>query len=185
MECFIMDNVEKKSNLPTVEDYRKWIQNALIKKGIIKSYSHKPHLASLPHDLSTTNPDELQERYDELANRIKEIKDEWGWTSKAYGDHVEDNNARDNRMEFYGKKFKTIDKRIYKECKDLINELKPLAEEGDKLHKKYITEDNDDGYPGLTNYGKLGELNPYEEFLLFCDQFKSKNAGKGNQILES
>ena len=42
-----------------------------IEKELEKSYSHKPHLADLPYDRRSTNPDELQERIDEIDNRLK------------------------------------------------------------------------------------------------------------------
>lgn len=69
--------MKKKTNLPTVEDYRKWIQQALQEK----SYSHKPHLQKLPYDHNTNDIDKLQERLDaintEINNtnqKIKELK---------------------------------------------------------------------------------------------------------------
>ena len=37
-----------------------------------KSYSHKPHLGSLPHDRRTNDPDKLKERLDAIDERLKE-----------------------------------------------------------------------------------------------------------------
>ena len=42
----------------------------------LKSYSHLPHLASLPHDRRTTDPNKLAERYNECENRIQETNKE-------------------------------------------------------------------------------------------------------------
>ena len=179
-----------KKYLPTKEDYKKIIETALIKKGIIKSYSHKPHLQSLPYDLSTTKPKELQERYNELTKRINEIEENYGWESKAFhGSYHEPDNIKQKRMDAYEKKYKKIDKQIYKECKDIIQELKPLMDEVNKIYEKnQITGNNgkkEDAYAAVTNYGNYGTLNPYEAFKMLCNQFKSKNAGKGNQINEN
>lgn len=44
-----------------------------IEKELTKSYSHKPHLASLPHDRRTNDLDKLQERLDEINRRVKEV----------------------------------------------------------------------------------------------------------------
>ena len=43
-----------------------------IEKELEKSYSHKPHLADLPYDRRSTNPEELQERINEIDKRIDE-----------------------------------------------------------------------------------------------------------------
>ena len=51
-----------------------------------KSYSHKPHLGSLPHDRRTNDPELLQERIDEIDRRVekidKDIQDLMGETNK-------------------------------------------------------------------------------------------------------
>ena len=41
-----------------------------------KSYSHKPHLGSLPHDRRTNDPDLLQERIDACDEKIKQTEKE-------------------------------------------------------------------------------------------------------------
>ena len=41
-----------------------------------KSYSHKPHLAELPHDRRTNDPELLQERIDAINEKLEEIEDE-------------------------------------------------------------------------------------------------------------
>ena len=40
-----------------------------------KSYSHKPHLGSLPYDLNTNDPDKLKERLDAIDERLKKTDD--------------------------------------------------------------------------------------------------------------
>lgn len=71
------------------------ITEAIDKKST-KSYSHKPHLASLPYDHNTNDPEKLKERKEELEKRIKDtdkqIKDfeyyfrkDWGYIANAYG----------------------------------------------------------------------------------------------------
>lgn len=140
------------------------------------------------------NLNQAQEKYDELNKKINEIRKEYGWRSKAFhGSYYEPDSARERRMEYYEENFKKLDKKIYRECKDLISELKPLMDETNEIYDKYRYMDYDEhgnitehsAYPIITNYGEYGRLNPYEEFNLFCDQFKSQNAGKGNQINES
>ena len=42
---------------------------------INKSYSHKPHLAELPHDRRTNDPELLQERIDACNEKIKETEE--------------------------------------------------------------------------------------------------------------
>ena len=41
-----------------------------------KSYSHKPHLGSLPHDRRTNDPEKLQERLDAIDERMEANDDE-------------------------------------------------------------------------------------------------------------
>ena len=41
-----------------------------------KSYSHKPHLAELPHDRRTNDPELLQERIDAIDEALKDVEDE-------------------------------------------------------------------------------------------------------------
>lgn len=43
---------------------------------INKSYSHKPHLAELPHDRRTNDPELLQERIDAIDEKIDELNSE-------------------------------------------------------------------------------------------------------------
>ena len=45
----------------------------IIEKELTKSYSHKPHLANLPHDRRTNDLGKLQERLDEINRRVKEV----------------------------------------------------------------------------------------------------------------
>lgn len=43
-------------------------------KAIEKSYSHAPHLGSLPYDRRSNDPEQLQERIDEIDKRIEQEK---------------------------------------------------------------------------------------------------------------
>lgn len=45
-----------------------------ILKAMEKSYSHKPHLAELPHDRRTNDPELLQERIDAIDEALKELE---------------------------------------------------------------------------------------------------------------
>ena len=57
--------------LPTRDEFENWINEAFIKKGLMdKSYSHKPHLAKLPYDLTSNNPKELDERLTAIQDNI-------------------------------------------------------------------------------------------------------------------
>ena len=72
-----------------------------------KSYSHKPHLAELPHDLNTNNPDELKERLDACKEGLKEAK-------KDLKDKEKESGALDSQI---------------KENEQSINDLKKENEE--------------------------------------------------------
>lgn len=71
------DGKKKKSTSFTEENVKLWIEEALVRKGILtneKSYSHKPHLASLPYDHNINDVDKLNERKEEIEKRIDEQK---------------------------------------------------------------------------------------------------------------
>ena len=80
------------------EDIIKSLDKALTERsndGISKSYSHKPHLASLPYDHNTNDIDKLTERKDELNNRMSTVKDDLKDLNKSknfYEKEVENNS---------------------------------------------------------------------------------------------
>ena len=73
MERNLMGN--KSMNYVTV--YNEILKS--IEREMTKSYSHAPHLANLPGDLNSYDPETLQERYDEVKRRINTLilKDSW------------------------------------------------------------------------------------------------------------
>ena len=50
------------------------VQYKYILEAIEKSYSHKPHLAGLPYDLNTNDPEKLKERLKACKRGLKEAK---------------------------------------------------------------------------------------------------------------
>jgi len=71
------------SNLSYKEYYKNLLEDSLTKRGYLKnngdneekSYSHKPHLQSLPFDLNTNNLDDLDTRLSEINSRMDKLWD--------------------------------------------------------------------------------------------------------------
>ena len=57
----------------TKNDIIGWIYDALERESL-KSYSHKPHLQTLPHDRRSTDVDELIDRFDACTSKMSELK---------------------------------------------------------------------------------------------------------------
>ena len=105
-----------------------------------KSYSHKPHLASLPHDRRTNDPELLQERIDaidermadnlkkmdDLRNKINDTIERRDRFQKAVDETQElydKQKAHDAKSSEYFKQRKEDNKQIRKDLRDIFNEL--------------------------------------------------------------
>lgn len=68
----------------------------------VESYSHKPHLGKLPHDLNTNDQDKLQERLDACKENLKqaekELKDAKD-LSNTMQNNIDENNKEISKLE--------------------------------------------------------------------------------------
>ena len=83
-----------------------------------KSYFHKPHLGSLPHDRRTNDPEKLQERIDEIDRRVK------------------DNNRKINELKEENDEFKEINKKVDEYNKIHKDRLKEAYEQRKESNKE-------------------------------------------------
>ena len=81
---------------------------------INKSYSHKPHLANLPHDRRTNDPDKLQERIDAIDERLAEHYE------KAYQVEKEYQSLQQHQKELNTEKLNS-EKKTDKINQDILN----------------------------------------------------------------
>jgi len=100
------------------------------RESMIKSYSHKPHLASLPHDLRTNDPELLQERLTELSSRFTELESELG---EGYGLESLEEYAKSNLDNDELSKVKAEIKEIKKKEKILEDYYSHALKIADKL----------------------------------------------------
>ena len=110
-----------------------------LEKEMGKSYSHKPHLADLPHDRRSNNPEELQERLDEIDKRIKandrlienekKIQKEEQGIISVMEDEIEKYENNISSIELAEKQFATYDKEMQKEGLDSIESIVSRFEE--------------------------------------------------------
>lgn len=104
-----------------------------------KSYSHKPHLADLPHDRRSNDPEELQERLDEINTRIKAndrlIENEKKIQKQEQGiiheleTEIEKYENNISSLELAEKQFETYDKEMQEEGLDSIESIVSRFEE--------------------------------------------------------
>ena len=144
------DGKKKKSTSFNADNIKLWIEEALVRKGILtneKSYSHKPHLASLPYDHNTNDPKKLQERLDACDRQIKN----WEIVIKENENAIKDVN---NEIDDLKKDNKEIEKKmgelqgLYDEFNELdanvkdeaINMIDDIVDEVNKLT-------NGEGFP--------------------------------------
>jgi len=117
-----------------------------------KTYSHKPHLDSLPGDLLTSDQDLLSDRKSEIKDRIKEEKNNIKKIKsniKQYKDFLKEdkNKLKENNKEIKNKKkeIKDLTKLTKNTINDLDNSIKSLNkalhyENGKKLTNKQLKE---------------------------------------------
>lgn len=104
-------------------------------QAITKSYSHKPHLQDLPHDLRSTNPEELQERIDAIDERVekeKEFLQEKYDANIKLNDEIRKLGDINKELEEKNKKLKTENKRYEKFGKELFNHFEKVSRNSQK-----------------------------------------------------
>lgn len=97
-----------------------------------KSYSHKPHLASLPHDRRTNDPEKLKERLDEVVHRLEETKKKEIELVKERTPWEEELEKIENELSSI-KEDEELHKQNYKDSQKVLQEtfekLNPLIDE--------------------------------------------------------
>lgn len=101
-----------------------------------KSYSHKPHLQSLPHDRRTNDPELLQERIDEIDRRLEEHDEKVYWAEAEAKNLEFDKRELEQSNERIGKEIQKIDKEIDKENKNIETNKKDF---GQSMLNEYAT----------------------------------------------
>ncbi len=138
------DEKKKKNTSFDEENIKLWIKEALLNKGIIaeeKSYSHKPHLASLPYDHSRGRTlEQLTERHNAITDRMKDLR-------KKREELVKQSNANSN---FYRSKKKERDeliKQYEKMKKEGVRNLDDVYELEDEIYRvqKFIDDNLKEG----------------------------------------
>lgn len=127
------------------------IKNYVIKKvkveDKVKSYFHKPHLGSLPHDRRSTNPKELQERIDEIDRRIDENNDKLELANREKDritSLIETQQEDIKKAEKENEKLKDEVRKDFEQC---INDLSNVENEWDDYMKDIESaKDSDEEY---------------------------------------
>lgn len=146
------------------EYYRKHLEDS-------KSYSHKPHLGSLPHDRRTNDPEKLQERIDAIDERLKDT----------------DSNIKDVEHELdylIGDKKKEYEQNI-KEAEDEVNSKN---EEISNLSEDYISKLTDsidlwDEFYGGVSEGEI-DISPNLQDIGDEDWDESDYEGYEEKVME-
>lgn len=143
-----------------------------------KSYSHKPHLASLPYDLNVGNADKLRERLDEIDNRIKDTEEEISSnqdTIDGIQNEIDNLKGKNSILEQANKDFEDIKKSTYKkddelqkEAFDTIDDINKRLDDAlgmvvDENGKQYLLQGMIDGKPNTINLDRFG-LNELFEY---------------------
>lgn len=131
-----------------------------------KSYSHKPHLASLPHDRRTNDPEKLQERIDEIKNRLKECE-------KRHEELASEYVGWDNELKEIEKELSLLaeDKETHKQnyedsqnaLRETFKELNPLIDEIRKEEEYYESGPQMWGEADSRIYDYLDAVNELED----------------------
>ena len=136
---------KKKTKLDTfLEEWRKDHKGNRKSK---KSYSHKPHLGSLPYDLNTNDPKKLKERLKENNKRLREAR-------RNYIDAVENNDMMENNI----KEIEENEKIFKEEIQKMEEENARISETREKIHDHFedvtmMTEE--DGWEIKKTYDEL------------------------------
>lgn len=118
---------------------------------INKSYSHKPHLASLPHDRRTNDPELLQERIDKIDERLAENDEKTYFLENEYKDLQNQKTNNNNEIKEIENNIKKIDGKITEEESNI-----------EKYKKEYDNNFNE-GFENWEKY-KKGLYEGYEDF---------------------
>lgn len=98
-----------------------------------KSYSHKPHLAELPHDRRTNDPKLLQERIDAINEELEQAEEMVGtelWVQEERQRQIDELTQQNKEWKNQIEQMETISNKF----KDYNAELKPKAlEQVDKI----------------------------------------------------
>lgn len=126
-----------------------------------KSYSHKPHLGSLPHDRRATDPELLQERMDACDERIKEnnekIKD-FNKEKEALLSSTEELEKANEKLAKENEKLTEQNKKDYEEFQKSIDEgFDEFENFLDEVEGALNTESDEDNKDHLDNIFDVGE----------------------------
>ena len=91
-----------------------------------KSYSHKPHLAELPYDLNTNDPDKLKERLKACRRGLKEAKEDLKDWTELYEFNVESIKKEESDI-----------KAIKEEIQTLKDQNEQIQSQADKLYEHF------------------------------------------------
>ena len=134
------------------------VQYKYIIKAIEKTYHDKPHLDSLPYDLTTRDPKKLKERLKEIKNRIKDTEEliaSEKWIQQDRQNAIDELNNKNkelqNNIDSMNKienDFQEINQSLKKDAVDKVNNIV------DKLEKYLNGEDlpNDPFGTNTTDY---------------------------------
>lgn len=106
---------------------------------VMKSYGHKPHLASLPYDHNTNDPDKLQERLDVLGDRISETEELIGteaWIQEDRQKEIDrltkendDLQKKLDAIDEYNEEFDAYSSKLQRDTADLISDFQDTYRE--------------------------------------------------------
>ena len=138
MELNIKDIALLKTNSKAY--YRKYLKES-------KSYSHKPYLADLPYDRRSTNPEELQERIDEIDKRVDENKEKIELATREkdrFASLIEQQKEDIRKAEEENEKLKPIVGENFDKCRENIEDAS--MEWGDFMKEIEPAKENNDDY---------------------------------------
>lgn len=159
-----------------------------------KSYSHKPHLASLPHDRRTNDPELLQERIDAIDERMADNLKKMDDLRNKINDTIErrdkfqktvdeiqkicDKQEENNRkVDEYRAKRKKENEGVRKELRDAYKELSSnsLLDTAPSTNEGYDIDDVFDKYFGADNpianiYSGIVTTHSVDDMLELADQ---------------
>ena len=131
------------------EDIIKSLDKALTNRNnrLTKSYSHKPHLASLPYDHNRGRTiEQLKERHNEITDRMKKLRKEREklvkQSKKNHDSYWENKKQRDDLIDQY-KEMKKDSNHDEDELSNLMGDIKifqkemnDILKEGKKINKE-------------------------------------------------
>lgn len=124
-----------------------------ILEAIEKSYSHKPHLGALPHDLHTNDPEKLKERLDACKSELKKEKEKL--KELRENNEMMDRNIND---------IDDTEQALHDEQEKLKDKNKQISDTVDKVYDHFedvtmMTEE--DGWEIKKQYDIVNDFNSY------------------------